>query len=165
MQLGLPGTAEQGGSSRFRSSRSFVCVSRADPTASRDLPSHQDTQGHFHVFVGDLSPEVNDEVLQKAFGAFGTLSDARVMWDMSSGELRLVPSAALPECELTAAFRFFHRRQVPWLRFPRFQGEDRRRAGHRDHERRVAWISSYPSQLGQPGQFLFPRARSLATEC
>lgn len=46
----------------------------------------QDTQGHFHVFVGDLSPEVNDEVLQKAFGAFGTLSDARVMWDMSSGQ-------------------------------------------------------------------------------
>ncbi|KAL7416849.1 hypothetical protein BDY24DRAFT_378435 [Mrakia frigida] len=48
----------------------------------------QDTQGHFHVFVGDLSPEVNDEVLQKAFGAFGTLSDARVMWDMSSGKSR-----------------------------------------------------------------------------
>ncbi|CED83735.1 polyadenylate-binding protein [Phaffia rhodozyma] len=48
----------------------------------------EDTQGHFHVFVGDLSPEVNDEILNKAFGAFGTLSDARVMWDMSSGKSR-----------------------------------------------------------------------------
>jgi nucleolysin TIA-1/TIAR len=48
----------------------------------------EDTTNHFHVFVGDLSPEVNDEVLRKAFGAFGTLSDARVMWDMNSGKSR-----------------------------------------------------------------------------
>lgn len=48
----------------------------------------EDTSNHFHVFVGDLSPEVNDEVLAKAFSAFGTLSDARVMWDMNSGKSR-----------------------------------------------------------------------------
>jgi nucleolysin TIA-1/TIAR len=48
----------------------------------------EDTTGHFHVFVGDLSPEVNDEVLGKAFAAFGTMSDARVMWDMNSGKSR-----------------------------------------------------------------------------
>jgi len=48
----------------------------------------EDTSGHFHVFVGDLSPEVNDEVLAKAFAAFGTMSDARVMWDMNSGKSR-----------------------------------------------------------------------------
>lgn len=48
----------------------------------------EDTTGHFHVFVGDLSPEVNDEVLAKAFSAFGTMSDARVMWDMNSGKSR-----------------------------------------------------------------------------
>jgi len=48
----------------------------------------EDTTGHYHVFVGDLSPEVNDEVLGKAFSAFGTLSDARVMWDMNSGKSR-----------------------------------------------------------------------------
>jgi len=48
----------------------------------------EDTSGHFHVFVGDLSPEVNDDVLAKAFSAFGTLSDARVMWDMNSGKSR-----------------------------------------------------------------------------
>ncbi|KAJ9111059.1 hypothetical protein QFC19_001257 [Naganishia cerealis] len=48
----------------------------------------EDTQNHYHVFVGDLSPEVNDEALGKAFGAFGTLSEARVMWDMNSGKSR-----------------------------------------------------------------------------
>lgn len=48
----------------------------------------EDTSNHYHVFVGDLSPEVNDEVLSKAFSAFGTLSDARVMWDMNSGKSR-----------------------------------------------------------------------------
>lgn len=48
----------------------------------------EDTTAHYHVFVGDLSPEVNDEVLAKAFSAFGTLSDARVMWDMNSGKSR-----------------------------------------------------------------------------
>ncbi|EGO30976.1 hypothetical protein SERLADRAFT_455426 [Serpula lacrymans var. lacrymans S7.9] len=48
----------------------------------------EDTTGHYHVFVGDLSPEVNDEILGKAFSAFGTMSDARVMWDMNSGKSR-----------------------------------------------------------------------------
>jgi len=48
----------------------------------------EDLTNHFHVFVGDLSPEVNDATLQKAFAAFGTLSDARVMWDMASGKSR-----------------------------------------------------------------------------
>lgn len=48
----------------------------------------EDTTNHYHVFVGDLSPEVGDDVLAKAFAAFGTLSDARVMWDMNSGKSR-----------------------------------------------------------------------------
>jgi len=50
--------------------------------------SKEDTTGHFHVFVGDLSPEVNDQVLQKAFSAFPSMSDARVMWDPASGKSR-----------------------------------------------------------------------------
>ncbi|KAE8244726.1 hypothetical protein A4X13_0g6323 [Tilletia indica] len=41
-----------------------------------------------HVFVGDLAPEINDEALRKAFSAFGSLSEARVMWDMVSGKSR-----------------------------------------------------------------------------
>ncbi|GJJ09427.1 hypothetical protein Clacol_003649 [Clathrus columnatus] len=48
----------------------------------------EDTSNHYHVFVGDLSPEVNDEILGKAFSAFGSMSDARVMWDMNSGKSR-----------------------------------------------------------------------------
>ncbi|KAJ3472568.1 hypothetical protein NLG97_g10883 [Lecanicillium saksenae] len=41
--------------------------------------SKEDTSGHFHIFVGDLSNEVNDEILTQAFSAFGSVSEARVM--------------------------------------------------------------------------------------
>lgn len=50
--------------------------------------SKEDTSNHFHIFVGDLSNEVNDEVLLQAFSAFGTVSEARVMWDMKTGRSR-----------------------------------------------------------------------------
>ena len=48
----------------------------------------EDTSNHFHIFVGDLSNEVNDDVLLKAFSAFGSVSEARVMWDMKTGRSR-----------------------------------------------------------------------------
>ncbi|KAF2005586.1 hypothetical protein P154DRAFT_423815 [Amniculicola lignicola CBS 123094] len=48
----------------------------------------EDTSNHFHIFVGDLSNEVNDEVLLQAFSTFGTVSEARVMWDMKTGRTR-----------------------------------------------------------------------------
>ncbi|GAA5873595.1 hypothetical protein JCM8547_005626 [Rhodosporidiobolus lusitaniae] len=48
----------------------------------------EDLTHHCHLFVGDLSPEVNDSVLNQAFSAFGSLSDARVMWDMNTGKSR-----------------------------------------------------------------------------
>ncbi|CAL5871133.1 uncharacterized protein PFLUO_LOCUS5379 [Penicillium psychrofluorescens] len=48
----------------------------------------EDTSGHFHIFVGDLSNEVNDEILLQAFSAFGSVSEARVMWDMKTGRSR-----------------------------------------------------------------------------
>lgn len=56
--------------------------------AYQGTTNKEDTTNHCHVFVGDLSPEVTDEVLSKAFAAFGSLSDARVMWDMNSGKSR-----------------------------------------------------------------------------
>jgi nucleolysin TIA-1/TIAR len=56
--------------------------------AYQNTAAKEDLTNHFHVFVGDLSPEVNDDVLSKAFAAFGSLSDARVMWDMNSGKSR-----------------------------------------------------------------------------
>lgn len=57
-------------------------------SGSAGLVNQGGEQGQYHVFVGDLSAEVNDEVLAKAFGAFGTLTEARVMWDMNSGKSR-----------------------------------------------------------------------------
>lgn len=51
-------------------------------------PSKEDTSSHFHIFVGDLSNEVNDEILLQAFSAFGSVSEARVMWDMKTGRSR-----------------------------------------------------------------------------
>ncbi|KAJ1921956.1 E3 ubiquitin-protein ligase pub1 [Mycoemilia scoparia] len=50
--------------------------------------SREDTSSHHHIFVGDLSPEVNDAILAKAFSAFSSMSDARVMWDVNSGKSR-----------------------------------------------------------------------------
>uniref|UniRef100_A0A6Q2YQZ2 RRM domain-containing protein n=1 Tax=Esox lucius TaxID=8010 RepID=A0A6Q2YQZ2_ESOLU len=41
---------------------------------------------HFHVFVGDLSPEITTEDVKAAFGPFGRISDARVVKDMATGK-------------------------------------------------------------------------------
>jgi nucleolysin TIA-1/TIAR len=48
----------------------------------------EDTSNHFHIFVGDLSNEVSDDVLNQAFSTFGAVSEARVMWDMKTGRSR-----------------------------------------------------------------------------
>ena len=45
----------------------------------------EDTTAHFHIFVGDLSSEVTDRMLLDAFHNCGGCSDARVMWDHSTG--------------------------------------------------------------------------------
>ncbi|KAG7229938.1 hypothetical protein INR49_009658 [Caranx melampygus] len=51
-------------------------------------PSSQkkDTSNHFHVFVGDLSPEITTEDVKAAFAPFGKISDARVVKDMATGK-------------------------------------------------------------------------------
>uniref|UniRef100_A0A8C9DQ40 Cytotoxic granule associated RNA binding protein TIA1 n=2 Tax=Lemuridae TaxID=9445 RepID=A0A8C9DQ40_PROSS len=41
---------------------------------------------HFHVFVGDLSPEITTEDIKAAFAPFGRISDARVVKDMATGK-------------------------------------------------------------------------------
>ncbi|KAG7264231.1 hypothetical protein CRUP_022236 [Coryphaenoides rupestris] len=50
-------------------------------------PSNQkkDTSNHFHVFVGDLSPEITTDDIRAAFAVFGRISDARVVKDMNTG--------------------------------------------------------------------------------
>ncbi|GCB63037.1 hypothetical protein scyTo_0011557 [Scyliorhinus torazame] len=51
-------------------------------------PSSQkkDTSNHFHVFVGDLSPEITTEDIKAAFAPFGRISDARVVKDLATGK-------------------------------------------------------------------------------
>jgi hypothetical protein len=34
----------------------------------------EDTSSHFHLFVGDLAPEITDEALNAAFSNFGPLT-------------------------------------------------------------------------------------------
>ncbi|CAJ0561460.1 unnamed protein product, partial [Mesorhabditis spiculigera] len=43
-----------------------------------------DTSRHFHVFVGDLSPEIDNKVLKEAFIPFGEVSDVKVIRDPST---------------------------------------------------------------------------------
>lgn len=42
----------------------------------------------FNIFVGDLSPEVDDEALHKFFSVFESLKQAHVMWDMQTSRSR-----------------------------------------------------------------------------
>ncbi|KAF3792313.1 Oligouridylate-binding protein 1B [Nymphaea thermarum] len=48
----------------------------------------EDTSGHFHIFVGDLSPEITDAALFACFSVYPSCSDAKVMWDQKTGRSR-----------------------------------------------------------------------------
>ncbi|XP_065177412.1 nucleolysin TIAR-like [Sycon ciliatum] len=48
----------------------------------------KDTSGHYHVFVGDLSPDVNADMLRTSFSEFGEVTDSRVVCDASNGKSR-----------------------------------------------------------------------------
>ncbi|CAO3626573.1 unnamed protein product [Cunninghamella blakesleeana] len=61
-----------------------IKVNWAQPGAQ----NKEDTSNHFHVFVGDLAPEITDDMLVKAFSAFNSMSEAHVMWDPVSGKSR-----------------------------------------------------------------------------
>lgn len=41
----------------------------------------QDTSSHHHIFVGDLSPEIDVEALREAFSPFGEISNCRIVRD------------------------------------------------------------------------------------
>ncbi|BFZ57748.1 RRM [Savitreella phatthalungensis] len=47
-----------------------------------------ETASHYTIFVGDLAAEINDDWLYRAFEGFGSISDARVLWDMQTGRSR-----------------------------------------------------------------------------
>lgn len=46
----------------------------------------KDTSNHYHIFVGDLDSEIQNEYLYKAFAAFGHVTDCRVVKDSASGK-------------------------------------------------------------------------------
>lgn len=48
----------------------------------------EETPNHFQIFIGDLAPEITDELLTQAFSVFGTLVNAHVMRDTMSGNSR-----------------------------------------------------------------------------
>ncbi|KAH7840770.1 hypothetical protein Vadar_021353 [Vaccinium darrowii] len=57
------------------------------PIPCGNLP-REDTSSHYHIFVGDLSPEVTDAMLFKFFSHYPSCSGARVMWDRKNGRSR-----------------------------------------------------------------------------
>ncbi|XP_076063838.1 cytotoxic granule-associated RNA binding protein tiar-1-like isoform X2 [Oratosquilla oratoria] len=47
-----------------------------------------DTSRHHHVYVGDLSPEIDEQALKEAFQVFGEISDCKVVKDPQSFKSR-----------------------------------------------------------------------------
>ncbi|KAL8821122.1 MAG: hypothetical protein Q9191_007374 [Dirinaria sp. TL-2023a] len=82
-----PGAAERA-MSTLNGRRVHQAEIRVNWAYQSNNANKEDTSNHFHIFVGDLSNEVNDEVLLQAFSAFGSVSEARVMWDMKTGRSR-----------------------------------------------------------------------------
>uniref|UniRef100_A0AAY4B608 RRM domain-containing protein n=1 Tax=Denticeps clupeoides TaxID=299321 RepID=A0AAY4B608_9TELE len=54
--------------------------------ASTPSSQKKDTSNHFHVFIGDLSPEISTDDVRAAFAPFGKISDARVVKDLATGK-------------------------------------------------------------------------------
>ncbi|XP_060064558.1 nucleolysin TIAR-like isoform X1 [Ylistrum balloti] len=61
-----------------------MCMGREMKVNWATSPSNQpkqDTSKHFHIFVGDLSPDIETHQLKEAFGAFGEISDCKIIRD------------------------------------------------------------------------------------
>uniref|UniRef100_A0A665TCN7 Nucleolysin TIAR n=1 Tax=Echeneis naucrates TaxID=173247 RepID=A0A665TCN7_ECHNA len=63
-----------------------VKVNWATTPSSQKKDTSSECSHHFHVFVGDLSPEITTEDVKAAFAPFGKISDARVVKDMATGK-------------------------------------------------------------------------------
>ncbi|KAK9751811.1 RNA recognition motif [Popillia japonica] len=58
-------------------------ANKLEPAAKLSI-NHNTTNNkaeHHHIFVGDLSPEIETQTLREAFAAFGEISDCRVVRD------------------------------------------------------------------------------------
>ncbi|CAF5196340.1 unnamed protein product [Rotaria magnacalcarata] len=47
-------------------------------TTSAGTTSKIDTSKHFHIFVGDLAPEIDQNTLREAFSPFGEISEIKI---------------------------------------------------------------------------------------
>uniref|UniRef100_A0A915NHU4 RRM domain-containing protein n=1 Tax=Meloidogyne floridensis TaxID=298350 RepID=A0A915NHU4_9BILA len=63
---------------------------------SQQLTLKIDTSKHFHVFVGDLSQDVDNQMLYDAFSKLGQVSEAKVMRDPQSTKSRSFGFVAYP---------------------------------------------------------------------
>lgn len=66
---------------------SEIKINWAFQSSTINTAAHPD-EPTFNIFVGDLSPEVDDETLANAFSQFQTLKQAHVMWDMQTSRSR-----------------------------------------------------------------------------
>ncbi|XP_022343528.1 nucleolysin TIAR-like [Crassostrea virginica] len=61
-----------------------MCLGREMKVNWATSPSNtpkQDTSKHFHIFVGDLSPDIETSQLKEAFKVFGEISDCKIIRD------------------------------------------------------------------------------------
>ncbi|CAL2033321.1 CBN-TIAR-1 protein [Caenorhabditis brenneri] len=76
-------------------------------------PSKIDTTRHFHVFVGDLSSEVDNQKLREAFQPFGDVSDAKVIRDTNTTKSKGYGFVSYPKRE--EAERAIEQMNGQWL--------------------------------------------------
>lgn len=72
-----------------------------------------DTSRHFHVFVGDLSPEVDNKSLKDSFVPFGEVSDAKVIRDPQTSKSKGYGFVSYPKRE--EAERAIEQMNGQWL--------------------------------------------------
>ncbi|KAL3864565.1 hypothetical protein ACJMK2_006232 [Sinanodonta woodiana] len=61
-----------------------MCLGREMKVNWATSPSNQpkqDTSKHYHIFVGDLSPDIETHLLRDAFKVFGEISDCKIIRD------------------------------------------------------------------------------------
>ncbi|XP_003739762.1 nucleolysin TIAR-like [Galendromus occidentalis] len=59
-------------------------VNWASSAIQQQTPHRPDTSKHHHIFVGDLSPQIETSDLREAFSPFGEISDCRVVKDATT---------------------------------------------------------------------------------
>merc|ERR1719362_1944089 len=58
-----------------------VSQPKSDPAKMGMINNNRQVAEHYHIFVGDLSPEIETQTLRDAFAPFGEISDCRVVRD------------------------------------------------------------------------------------